>query len=150
MPLFRSHSAFWQIAATLAIGFAGWPAHAQTLGLAPTHEVSPWRVVGALVFCCALGGAGALALRYRLRRGSMPSQVARGVNWRTFVSNFAVRPKAIESEARRLRLVETVRLGFNVEVNLLDCDGKSLVVVTSPHGALVAHPDAAAKTGEAS
>lgn len=145
---------YWrETLAVLAAGLAGLPARAQTLGLAPAHDISPWRVVGALLFCCVLGAAGALALRYRLRgTASRPRAAARGrglaaVDWRQAMAGFALKTRTATKEVGRLQVVETVRLGYQVEVNLLECDGKSLVIVTSPQGAFVANPDAPGGTG---
>lgn len=145
----RPYPGILQVAAVL-ISCAVGPAQAQTLGLAPSHDISPWRVIGALVFCCVLGGAGALALRYRLQRGRVPARATPAADWRALFSGFGARAKASEPGTQRLQLVETVRLGFNVEVNLLDCDGKSLVVITSPQGPLIANPEAPARAKEPS
>lgn len=129
----------------MAALFAGaWPVHAQTLGLAPDHDISPWRIVGALLFCCVLGALGALALRYRLY-GKIPIAGKTKANanpWPQLIAGLSLRTKPASTGTERLKLVETVRLGYQVEVNLLDCDGRSLVVVTSPHGAFIANPDA--------
>jgi len=122
-------------------------ASAQTLGLASSPEVSWWRVVGALVFCCLLGGAGALALRYRLQGqkahvrtfdAKTLSQLFTGLNFRRLPADGA---------PARLRLIETVRLSYQVDVSLLECDGVGVMIVTSPHGAFVVDRDAPAKTG---
>jgi len=128
--------------AFLPLCAASLPVHAQTLGLAPVHEVSPWRVIGALLFCCVLGAAGAFALWYRTRGQALVGRNAKPVTWRNLIANFGAKTKVDDEGAGRLRLVGTVRLGYQVDVNLLDCDGKSVVIVTSPHGAFVADPDA--------
>ncbi|WP_443751381.1 hypothetical protein [Asticcacaulis solisilvae] len=131
----------------LAGGAMALPARAQTLGLAPSHDVSPWRIVGALLFCCALGAAGAFALRYRMRTGAGPAPARTAPDWRRLVANFRFAALPAAEAPGRLKLVETVRLGYQVEVNLMECDGKTLVIVTSPHGAFVADPDAPGKSG---
>ncbi len=149
MPSFRPKRCLWHTLAAVAAGAAALPAQAQTLGLAPSHDVSPWRVVGALLFCCALGAAGAFALRFRMRtKASAPTRAA--PDWRQLVANFRFGAQPAAEAAGRLKLVETVRLGYQVEVNLMECDGKTLVIVTSPHGAFVADPDAAGKSGSPS
>jgi len=155
MTSFRPRKSIWpkhicKAPAVLFACAASLPAQAQTLGLAPSHEVSPWRIVGALLFCCVLGLAAALALRFRMRGKAMPTQGLKAVNWRQFMADFGVGTKTSSAGAGRLRLIETARLGYQVEVNLLECDGKSIVVVTSPHGAFVANPDAPDRAGNPS
>lgn len=135
--------------AVLAWAFA-MPLRAQTLGLAPTHDVSLWRVIGALLFCCLLGAAGALALRYRTRGSASGGRTGTTANWRQLVANFSIRTKPADEGASRLQLIRTVRLGYQVDVNLLECDGKTIVIVASPHGAFVANADAPRETGGAS
>lgn len=125
------------------------PVHAQTLGLAPSHDVSPWRIVGALLFCCALGAAGAFALRYRLR-GKTAAPARTAPDWRQLIASLGVGAKPAAEGGGRLRLVETVRLGYQVEVNLMECDGKTMVIVASPHGAFVADSNAPDKSGSPS
>jgi len=126
------------------------PACAQTLGLAPSHDVSLWRVVGALLFCCALGAAGAFALKYRMRNAAPVARGKARFDWRQLAGDLRLGARPAAQEPGRLQVVETVRLGYQVEVNLLECDGKGIVIVTSPHGAFVANPDAPDKTGKPS
>ena len=129
---------------------AALPAHGQTLGLAPSHDVSVWRVVAALLFCCALGAAGAFALKFRLRNGAPVARGKARLDWRQLVGDLRIGARTGGNEVGRLKLVETVRLGYQVEVNLLECDGKSIVIVASPHGAFVAGQDAPEKAGNPS
>ncbi len=155
MTSFRSRKSIWpkhigRAPAVLCASAASLPAHAQTLGLAPSHEVSPWRILGALVFCCVLGLAAALALRFRMRGKAAPTQGLKATNWRQFMADFGLGTKTSSAGAGRLRVIETVRLGYQVEVNLLECDGKGIVIVTSPHGAFVANPDAPDRAGNPS
>ena len=143
----------WKDLGKAAVGLASagaWPVHAQTLGLAPSHDVSPWRVVGALLFCCLLGAVGAVALRYRLH--GKPPMVGKSYTspWLQLIAGFSPRAKPVGTGAERLKLVETIRLGHQVEVNLLDCDGRRLVVLTSPQGPLVVHPEAPDDSGKSS
>lgn len=147
MLRFRPQSHFPKAFAIIAAGAAAFPACAQTLGLAPNHDVSPWRVVGALLFCCALGAAGAFALKFRMRRAAPVARGGAKLDWRRLVGDFRLGTRAAEDGTGRLKVVETVRLGYQVEVNLLECDGKGIVIVTSPHGAFVANPDGPDKTG---
>ena len=134
----------------LLVAVAATPACAQKLGLAPAHEVSPWRIVGALLFCCVLGIAGAFALQFRLRGKAPKLQGMKPANWRALLAGFGTAGRSTGAGAGRLRVIETVRLGYQVEVNLLECDGKGIVIVTSPHGAFVANPTAPDAPGSAS
>jgi len=139
------------VSAAFAASVCALPAHSQTLGLAPSHDVSLWRVVSALLFCCALGAAGAFALKVRMRNRPM-AQGKVSLDWRQLVGNLRLGARAAGEGTGRLKVVETVRLGYQVEVSLLECDGKAMVIVTSPHGAFVADPEAPVpdKTGSPS
>jgi flagellar biogenesis protein FliO len=101
--------------ACAAAAVAAWaaPLSAQTLGQGGGAEVPLWRVVGALIFCLALAAGAAFALRARLR-GSLPS---------------------VKSAGRRLRLVESLRLSHQVDLCLVEIDGREVVVAATPHGA---------------
>jgi flagellar biogenesis protein FliO len=95
-------------------------AFAQRLGQGTDDGVSAWRVVAALLLCMALAVAGAFVLKSGAGRGllSWPS-VKRG---------------------RRLHLVETLRVGQQVDLCIVTCDGRELLVASSAHGAdLLAH-----------
>lgn len=120
-------------------GFAATPAAAQALGQAHEPEISLWRVVGAVVFCCLLGAAGALALKYRMRGRAAPARGFDGKALRQLVAGITFRPTAGDTSTR-LKVVETVQLGCQVDVSLLDCDGAAVMIVTSPHGAFVVNP----------
>jgi hypothetical protein len=147
MARFHRHSHIRKALAVLAAGMAAMPAYAQTLGLAPSHEVPMWRVVGALLFCCALGAAGAFALKYRMRNAAPMARGTARFDWRQLAGDLRLGPRPAAQDPGRLKVVETVRLGYQVEVNLLECDGKSIVIVASPHGAFVAGQDAPDKAG---
>jgi hypothetical protein len=97
---------------------ASWPgaAFAQHLGHAQDADIAPWRVAIALIVCLALALAGAFALRWRLRAG--PAMFATPVE-------------------RQLRLVETLRLSHQIDICLLECDGRRVLVATTAQGALV-------------
>jgi hypothetical protein len=131
------------------VGVTGGPAFAQTLGQASGPEVSWWRVIGALVFCCLLGVAGALALKYRMRHQAMPGK---SVPFDPRVLNglfqaFRGKSDKNENSDSRLKVVSTVRLSYQVEVSLLEADGKTVMIVTSPQGAFVINPDAPSTPG---
>lgn len=54
---------------------------------------------------------------------------------------------AARSDARRLRLVETLRLSHQLDVCLLECDGDRLLVAATPQGLIVLpHGEAAGET----
>lgn len=99
----------------LAVLASAGPALAQNLGQAASPDVPVWRVLGALVLCLLLAVGAAFALKTRLR-GTAPL--------------FSV------AAQRRLQLVETVRLSHQVDVCLLTCDGREIIVAASPHGAV--------------
>lgn len=133
--------------AAAAVLVTAGPAFAQSLGLAHDPEISLWRVVGALVFCCVLGAGGALALKYRLQ-GAKPSP--RSFDPRVLGKLFiGMGRKSADAEGApaRLKVIETVRLSYQVDVSLLECDGERLVIVTTPQGAFIANGDAPTKTG---
>lgn len=102
---------------TIAALAAAGPACAQTLGQAAGPDVSWWRVLAALLLCLALGVGGAYALRARMGVGTAPQ-----VLWRLG-----------SAPAKRLRIIETVRVGQQVEVCLIACDGREHLIAVSPH-----------------
>ncbi len=123
------------------------PAAAQTLGQAHEPEISLWRVVGALVFCCLLGAAGALALKYRMQGRPVRGKVLDMKNLGQVAASLGLRARREDGPPARLQVIETVRLSYQVEVSLLECDGVSVMLVTSPHGAFVVNRDAPEITG---
>lgn len=102
---------------------------AQTLGGAVDDGISLWRVVGAFLLCVALGVAAIFALR---ARGGNPQLLSAG---------------------RRLRLVETLRVGRQSHLSIVACDGKELLLLTSEQSAQfvgrlpLAEADAAPSSG---
>jgi flagellar biogenesis protein FliO len=88
------------------------PAGAQRLGQGTGTEVPIWRVLGALALCLALAVAAAYFLRRRLG-GSMPLTMGR---------------------ARRLQVIETLRLSHQVDICLVACDGAEFLVAAAPQG----------------
>jgi flagellar biogenesis protein FliO len=106
----------------LALAWAGFPAFAQKLGQAASTDIAWWRVASALVLCLVLAVCAAFALRTRLR-GAAP---------------------VFGPKDRRLLLVESLRLSHQVDVCLLECDGRRFLVSVSPQGAAILASDLAA------
>ncbi len=147
----RSVSRYLQGAGAIGLlSLMAMPACAQTLGLAHGPEISWWRVVAALVFCCLLGGAGALALRYRLRGQAPNLRLMDAKKWQHLVAALGLKTKGKDSPPPRLQLIETVHLSYQVDVCLLECDGASVMIATSPRGAFVINRDAPTKIEVAS
>jgi hypothetical protein len=97
-------------------------ASAQTLGQAPADDISYWRVAFDLVLCLTLAVAGAYLLKARAGNG------------------VASRPlRFISSRApRRLKLVETLRLGQKFDLSIVTCDGHEILVLANEnHAAIV-------------
>jgi len=89
------------------------PATAQTLGQGTADDISPWRVVAALLLCLALAVGGAFALKARGGRFAL----------------FSLTTK----RRRRLEVVESLRLG-QAELCLVVCDGREMLVMASSQG----------------
>jgi flagellar biogenesis protein FliO len=92
--------------------FAATPAASQRLGQGAGTDISIWRVILALLFCLALGGAAIYVLRRRFR---------------------GVRPLAFGRE-RRLELHENMRLSHQVDLCIVSRDGHEYLIATSPQG----------------
>ncbi len=124
------------------------PVYAQTLGQAGSPEISWWRIIGAFLFCCLLGVAGAFALRYRMRRQGVAGKPV-AFDPRVLTGLFEIfQGKADKGEGEaRLKVLSTVRLSYQVDVSLLECDGKTVMIVTSPQGAFVVNPDGSSTPG---
>jgi hypothetical protein len=101
------------VRAGIALTMLHMPAEAQTLGQGAMDDVSPWRVVAALLLCLMLAVAGAFALKARGGR----------------VSFFPLATK----RRRRLELIESLRLG-QAELCLVMCDGREMLVLASSQG----------------
>jgi hypothetical protein len=93
--------------------FAG-PAYAQ-LGGNPDDGISTWRVIASLLICLALAVAGAFALRARLG----------GASW----------PILSKPNSRRLRLEESLRVSPHVQLCIIACDDREMLIATSANGA---------------
>ena len=125
------------------------PVYAQTLGQAGGPEISWWRIIGAFLFCCLLGVAGAFALKYRMRRQGVAGKPV-AFDPRVLSGLFEMfQGKASKGggDEARLKVLSTVRLGYQVEVSLLECDGKTVMIATSPQGAFVINPDGSSTPG---
>lgn len=100
-------------------------AWAQTLGQGSDEAISLWRVLAALLLCLVLAVVGGFALKKRMD-GSTP----------TLASLFKRGPSA----RRRLKLVESLRIGPQVELCIVTCDGREFLVATSSQGVQLLHP----------
>ena len=110
------------------------PALAQTLGQASGAPIAWWRVVGATLLCLVLGVAGVLALKAR-SDGARQSLAAFDLR-----ALFTCASSPAEDE--RLRVVQTVRLGHQVEVSLLAYDDETVLIATFQRLSLL-RPEAA-------
>ena len=90
------------------------PAAAQTLGQGSDVEISVWRIVATLVLCTMLAVGGAFLLK--ARQGSLP------------LGSF------LPKQNRRLRLVESLRLGPQADLCIVECDGRELLIAASAQG----------------
>ena len=118
-------SSFWPLAAlasvaTFALAFATAPAFATPhLASGVDDDISIWRVVAGLVICVGLAVAGAFVLRARN----------------------GVTGTMLRARTRRLQVVEVARIGRQVDLCIVNCDGREWILATSPHGAVVvSHP----------
>jgi flagellar biogenesis protein FliO len=100
---------------------------AQRIGQAAGTSIPWWRVVAALALCLALAVGAAYALKLRMR-GATPM--------------FGAGP-------RRMQLVETLRLSHQVDLCLVRCDGRELMIAATPHGATLVSQAEAAEPVEA-
>ncbi len=112
-------------AGLLALSAAA-PAYAQTLTAAEPSGPSAWRVIGALLLCLVLAAAMIYALRLRYP-GAVPLPFS--------LSRLRSRGP------RRLEVVEAVRVGAQTEVCLLRCDGRLMLIGSSPTGCVLLRAD---------
>lgn len=105
-------------------------AAAQTLGQGGSPDLPWWRVAGALALCLGLAFAGAFLLKARLGGGALPPALAK-LKWPVAILSLP------DGAPRRLQLVETVRLSHQIDVCLIRCDDKYLLVAAGPHGVSV-------------
>lgn len=99
-------------------------AQAQTLGQGPESVVPAWRVAASLAVCLILAVAAAFALRARLRGAGPHAKI-------DLLGLLRPHPPS----ARRLELVETLRLSHQVDVCLLRCEDRRFLVAAGPSGA---------------
>ena len=99
---------------------AGQAAQAAPLGQVGDDGVAWWRVAAALIFCLLLAVSGAFALRTRLGGGV-------GVRRPTWLRT--------PQTTRRLELIETLRVKPQVDLLIVRCDGRELLLSASAHGA---------------
>ena len=105
-------------AATLILAPAA-PALGQRLGQAQGSDVPIWRVVIALLFCLALAAGAAFLLRRRLGGGPL---------------------RTIRRE-RRLRLIESIRIGRDAPLSIASCDGTEMLIASCPQGTTIVRPE---------
>ncbi len=103
------------LSAAMACLLSAAPACAQTLGRGADDGISSWRVALVTLLCLALAVFAAFALKARL--GGLPAFFA------------GARPD------RRMRLVETLRLGHQIDLCIVACDGREVLVAASARGA---------------
>lgn len=96
----------------------GAPALAQRLGQGTDTEVPIWRILGALAFCLLLAVAAAILLKRRLNGPG----------------------RAVFGRARRLQLVESLRLSHQIDLCVVSCDGAEFMLAATPHGATLINP----------
>lgn len=101
-----------RLALVLAGAYAAMPAvaMAQRLGGAADTPISWWRVIAAFVICVLLALGAAFALRLRLKGSLSPST------------------------ERRIRLVDSLRLTHQIDVCLVEVEGKSYIFGAGPSG----------------
>jgi hypothetical protein len=109
--------------ASIAIVAASWPqiVFAQTLGQGTDDAISLWRVAGALLLCAGFAVAGAFVLKARMGGGASTSMYL---------------PFAAKRE-RRIKLVETLRLGPKAGLSIVACDDRELLVLVSESGSQI-------------
>lgn len=117
MKLWNARS-IWLFMILMATSSA--PAVAQRLGQGSDDSVSWWRVVAALILCLLLAGAAAVVIKIRLH-GHLPSPKA-----------FLLRAA---NQGRRLQLIEALKVSEHIDVCIIACDGKELLVAASPQRA---------------
>ena len=113
----RRERTITRFALSLPLLCAAGAASAQRLGQGD-DGISPWRVVATLLLCLALAVAAAFALRYRIAN--------RGI------ALFA-------PAARRLQLIETVRLGPQNNLCVVRYDARDYLIAAGPQGVTVIH-----------
>lgn len=111
-------------AVAVSVLLAAGPAWAAPLGHGEGDDISLWRVAGALILCLLLACAAALAIKTRID-GRMPS-----------LDQFFQRG----SPDRRLHLVESLRIGHQVDLHIVAFDGREMLIASGPHGVQLLDP----------
>lgn len=97
----------------IVLCFNAAPVLGQTLGTAPESSMSLWRVFAVFLLCVILALAGAFVMRGRHGRGKYFSAMVK---------------------QRRMAIVESMQLPNQAVLSIVSCDGRELLVATSPHG----------------
>ncbi len=126
----RAPFALWSIAALLAPSLAA----AQTLGRAGDFEFPVLRLALGLLACAFIALIAALALR-RFMRGSGKFGKGAGFGF-------------LAPSARKIRVIESHRLGTSSDVCVFICDGRQYLVVVSAAGATLLRGEPAATPAE--
>jgi len=95
---------------------------AQKLGQGGDDGISLWRVMAALLLCLALAVAGALALKARSGGAAWPLRF--------------ILPRA-GRQARRMQIVESMRLSHQVDLYIVTCDNRDLLIAVNSQGAQI-------------
>jgi flagellar biogenesis protein FliO len=90
--------------------FAPEYAFAQQLGQGADYTIPVWRVAAAFLLCVTVAIAVAMVLRFRM-------QNARGLTF--------------SRSSKRLKLIETLRLGTNGDICIVTCDEEEFLVAVS-------------------
>ncbi len=104
-------------------------AFAQTLGRGVDGDISFWHVLAALILCIALAIGGILVLR--LRMGLVP---------------LLPLPSFAANRSRRLRLIETLHLAHQIDLCIVACDDREMLVLASAKGAEILDHSTAASS----
>lgn len=124
-------------AAALLLALPAAPALGQRLGQAQGSDVPIWRVAIALLFCLALAAGAAFILRRRMGGGGGG---LRGLG--------GLRGWAGLRRERRLRLIESVRIGPQAYLSIVACDGAELLIASGPQGTQVIKPELTPPPGD--
>lgn len=108
---------YWAAAIMVIFPATAW---AQTLGQNTDDGISAGRVLAALTFCLLLGAGMVMAIR----------------KWGGSFKKFHVS----QSKIRRLNLRETLRVNAQVQICLVACDDKEMLIAVSPQGVQMLGP----------
>jgi len=108
------------LVAAMLLLHGAFPARAQTLGQGTGPDISILGVLGALVLCLAVAVLAAFVLKARTRGRALSVQTLFGRS---------------RSQEGRLRVVETLRLGPQVDLCIVECDASEYLIAISGNGA---------------